>query len=134
VIKKIIISVLLLATIGVGTGVYMWYKPHQKVENQLAIAVSADKLATDYTANEKAADAAYLNKAIQVKGTVKETETNADGGLMVVLRTSDAMIDIQCTMRDIGVQVAPDTELTLVGFCSGSGITGVSLTDCVLKK
>ncbi len=133
-IKKIILVVLILATIGVGTGIYMWFKPHQKVEDQTAIMVTAAKLAADYAANEKAADSTYLNKAIQVKGTVKDTETNADGGLMVILQTDDAMIDIQCTMRDKGVQVAKNTELSLVGFCSGSGITGVSLTDCVIKK
>ena len=133
-IKKIILVVLILATIGVGTGIYMWFKPHQKVEDQTAIMVAATKLAADYAANEKAADSTYLNKAIQVKGIVKETETNADGGLMVILQTDDAMIDIQCTMRDKGVQVTKNTELSLVGFCSGSGITGVSLTDCVIKK
>jgi hypothetical protein len=37
-------------------------------------------------------------------------------------------------MRDKGVQVTKNTELSLVGFCSGSGITGVSLTDCVMKN
>lgn len=133
-IKKIIFAVLLLAAIGVGTGIYLWNKPHQKVENQTAILVAATKLAADYAADEKAADATYLNKAIQVKGIVKDTETNADGGLMVILQTDDAMIDIQCTMRDKGVHVTKNTELSLVGFCSGSGITGVSLTDCVMKN
>ena len=36
------------------------------------------------------------------------------------------------TLRDKGVQVAKGAQVTLKGFCSGSGITGVSLTDCIV--
>jgi hypothetical protein len=133
-IKKILIAIVLLIVAGVVTGYYMWHMPHQKVEDARGISITADALLKEYTANEKAADARYLNKAIEVAGTVSEIEKNQDGGLMVILQTADATAGIQCAMRDAGTVVTKGQKVTIKGFCSGSGIMGISLTDCVLIK
>jgi hypothetical protein len=37
-------------------------------------------------------------------------------------------------MREKGVTIETGQSITVKGFCSGSGITGVSLTDCILIK
>jgi hypothetical protein len=37
-------------------------------------------------------------------------------------------------MREKGVKVTTGQTVTIKGFCSGSGITGVSLTDCILTQ
>ena len=104
-----------------------------KVEDTKGIAITAIALSKEYSANEKAADAKYLNKAIEVSGMVSEVEKNQDGGLMVILQTDDPMAGVQCTMRDPGAAAAKGSQVTIKGFCSGNGITGVSLTDCVIK-
>jgi tRNA_anti-like len=132
-IRNIVIAILLLILIGVGTGIYMWNKPHNKVENAKGIAITADALAKEYNADEKAADAKYLNKAIEVSGTISEIDKNQDGGTMAILQTSDPAAGIQCTMREKGVNLTKGQNVTIKGFCSGNGITGVSLTDCVTK-
>jgi hypothetical protein len=133
-IKKIVIALLLLILIGVGTGIYMWNKPHVKVEDKKGIAITAEALAKEYGADEKAADAKYLNKAIEVTGTVSEIDKNQDGGIMAVLQTSDPAAGVQCAMRDKGVSLTKGQNITIKGFCSGSGLTGVSLTDCIIKQ
>jgi hypothetical protein len=132
-IKKILIAISLLALIGVGTGIYVWYKPHKKVEDVKGISVTAESLSKEYNANEKEADTKYLNKAIEVSGRIGEIDKNQDGGIMVVLKTGDPMAGVQCAMRDKNVSVATGQDVTIKGFCSGNGITGVSLTDCVIK-
>lgn len=133
-IKKIIAVVLVLAIIGVGTGIYLFYKKPETVDDKKGIIISAAALSQQYTTNEKAADSIYLNKVIEVTGTIEETEQNQDGGTMVILKTDDPIAGIQCAMREKGVQVASGQTITIKGFCSGSGITGVSLTDCVISK
>ena len=111
----------------------MWYKPHPKVEDAKGIVVAAPALAKEYTADEKTADTKYLNKAIEVTGTIGEIEKNQDGGMMVILQTEDPTGGVQCTMREKDAKASKGQSITIKGFCSGNGITGVSLTDCVIK-
>jgi len=104
------------------------------VDDKKGIAITAAALSKEFAANEQSANTQYLNKVIEVTGAVSETEKNQDGGLMVVLDTGDPMAGVQCGMRDKGVEVAKGQTVTIKGFCSGSGITGITLTDCIIKK
>lgn len=133
ILKVILIAVVLIGAVGAGAWWYVWNKPHAKVEDAKGIVVTAPALAKEYSTDEKSADAKYLNKAIEVSGTVSETEKNQDGGLMVVLQTDDPMAGVQCTMREKNAVVNKGQAITIKGFCSGNGITGVSLTDCIIK-
>ncbi len=132
-VRKILIIIFVLLLIGVGTGIYLWNKPHKKVENAKSITITAATLAKEYSANEKEADAKYLNKAIDVSGTISEIDKNQDGGIMIVLQTDDPTAGIQCALRDKGANPVKGQNIEIKGFCSGNGITGVSLTDCVIK-
>ncbi len=118
--------------IGVGTGIYLWHMPAKKVENSIGIDVSAETLAKEYSTNEKTADAKYLNKAIKVTGVISEIDKNQDGGLMIILQTDDPMAGVQCALRDKGAAPVKGQNIVVKGFCSGNGITGVSLTDCII--
>lgn len=112
----------------------MWNKPHAKVEHAKSVVMTALTLSKEYNADEKKADSLYLNKAIEVSGMVSEIEKNQDGGTMIVLQTDDPMTGVQCTMREKDVKVEKGQNVVIKGFCSGNGITGVSLTDCVMTK
>jgi tRNA_anti-like len=131
--KKILIGVVFLVLVGVAAVYYVWHKPHPKVENAKGIVITADSLCQVYSKNEKAADSVFLKKAIEVSGAISEIDTNQDGGIMVVLQTSDPMTGVQCTMRDKGATGVKGQKIIIKGFCSGSVLTGVSLTDCVIK-
>lgn len=133
-IKKIILALLALGLIGAGVGTYMWFKPHQKVEDAKSIVVTAVAITKEYAANEKNADSLYLNKAIEVTGTVAELEKNQDGGMMLILGTDDPMMGVQCTMREKNTTASKGQQVTIKGFCSGNGITGITLTDCIIKQ
>ena len=135
--RKILIILLVLVLIGGGAGMYIWFfvynKTAAKVENTKGITISSAALAKEYGTDEKAADAKYLNKAIEVTGVISEVDKNQDGGMMVVLQTEDPTGGIQCTMREKNTTPTKGQSLTIKGFCSGNGITGVSLTDCIIK-
>jgi hypothetical protein len=133
-IKKILAGLFFLAAIGAGVGVYLWNKPHVMIEDKKGLVITAKVLFETYNANEKDADAQYLNKAIEVTGVVGEVEKNQDGGTMLILDTGDPIAGVQCAMREQNINVAKGAEVTIKGFCSGNGITGVSLTDCIIKQ
>ena len=99
----------------------------------MGININAPELAKQYQANEKAADTKYLNKVMEVSGTVSETDKNQDGGTMIVLETGDPIAVIQCGMREKAITAAKGQKVVIKGFCSGNGITGVTLTDCIIK-
>ena len=134
VVKRFIIIAIVAVLIGVGTGIYLWHMPAKKVENSIGIDVTATALAKEYTTNEKGADTKYLNKAIKVSGIVSEIDKNQDGGLMIILQTDDPMAGVQCALRDKGANPIKGQNIIIKGFCSGNGITGVSLTDCIITS
>lgn len=133
VLKRIVIVLSLILLTGIAVVIYLWNLPHKKVENIRGISISAIAITKEYSANEQAANAKYLNKAIEVSGVVSEIDKNQDGGTMVILQTGDPMAGVQCAMRDKNTTITQNQPVTIKGFCSGNGITGVSLTDCVLK-
>lgn len=131
-IRKIIIAVIALAIIGVCTGVYMWYKPHPKAEDQASISITAENLTKAFTADEQKANTVYLDKVIEVSGTVSDVN-KFDGKVFVILESGDPMAEVQCTLRDAGATAEKGERVLITGFCRGNNM-GVILTECVIKK
>ena len=133
VVKKASFTIFILILIGGGTIIYLWNKPHKKAENVKSINITAAALAKEYRASEENADTKYLNKAIDVSGTISEVDKNQDGGIMIILQTDDPSAGIGCALRDKGANPIKGQNIEIIGFCSGNSITGVSLTDCIIK-
>ncbi len=104
--RLILLIVAVLLLIGGISVLFLWNKPHRKAESEEGIAISADSLIAAYTADEKAADARYLNKIIAVKGSVAKVDKNQDGQTTVLFAAADPMSSVFCTMRDKGASVA----------------------------
>lgn len=135
--KKFLIALLLLAAAGAGVYYFVINKPHKDVATEEAIDISAPQLFAEFTANEQIANKKFLNKAIQVSGTITTIDENQDKKKFVVLQTDDMMYGVMCTMRDNEVKAAPTfavgDKVSIKGFCSGF-VGDVKLTDCVLTK
>lgn len=133
--KKILIVFLCLAAIGGGVGYYMWNKPHQKAEDVKGIVVTVSEVANEFTTDQKKAEANYLDKVIEVAGTVNEVNENQDGQLLLMLGGEDPTASVQCAMRDKGISVKEGDAVKVKGFCSGLSLfDDVMLTDCVLVQ
>lgn len=131
--KKVLIIILICIVAGAAVGIYMWNKPHKKVENATGISVTAVALCNAYSTDEAKANTQYLNKALIVSGEVADVTKNQDGGTVVLLKSADPMLVVQCTMRDKSAQATKGANITIAGFCSGNDITSVLLTDCIIK-
>lgn len=132
--RKVLIVLLVLVAAGAIAGYRMWNKPHQKVEDQASIQITAASLCEAYSTNEANANTQYNGKAIEVSGTVAELTTTQDGGEVIRLQGNDAGMTVQCTMRDKGNKAEVNNPVVVKGFCSGSTMFDVVLTDCVLKQ
>jgi hypothetical protein len=131
--KKILLIILILVAGGVGAGLYMWNKAPAKVEDSASSAISADDLAVAFTANEQQANGKFLNKVLDVSGTIAEVTKNQDGKTVITLGVaSDPLSGVQCTMRDNDVKAEVGKPITIKGFCNGYTLV-VLLSDCIIK-
>jgi hypothetical protein len=131
--RLLLLIIGMIFLIGAVTYMFVWNKPHRDVASEKGIAISADAIVAEYNADEKAADAKYLNKTIEVKGTVAKVEKNQDGQATVLFASADPMSSVFCTMRDKEVSLESGATVTVKGICSGHTMD-VLLTDCVLMK
>lgn len=130
--KRILIIVLLGGIIGAAIGYRMWTKPHEKVEDRDALAVTAAQLCKDFTENEQKANTVYAGKALAVSGIVSEVKNNQDGAVVVTLQGDSPDASVQCTMRDKDAVVEKGKTLTVKGFFSSNDMFGVLVTDCIV--
>jgi len=130
-LRKLMIVVVVLLIAGGAIVAYEWYKPHPKPASS-GIAITSEALAKEYSADEKASDAKYLDKTLEVSGAVSNVSKNQDSSVVITLATGDPMAETQCTMNDKNATATKGQNVTVVGFCKGNNM-GVVLTDCHLK-
>jgi len=98
------------------------------IEKAKAITIEASALFDEYSANEKAANAKYIDKVLEVSGEVTNVSKNAEGLTVIMLKTNDLMFGVNCTMEEKEVKCKAGDKLTLKGICTGY------LTDVVLIR
>ena len=134
--KKLRTSIIILIIFIVGSftvGYIIWNKPQRKVENEKGIEVTSAQLVKDYQANEAEANKKYLDKAIQVSGTVSEIKNNQDGNSTIMLASDDVFAGVLCTLKEKPVNVTSGATITIKGICSGM-LSDVRLREAVIVK
>ncbi|MGZ3835594.1 MAG: OB-fold protein, partial [Mucilaginibacter sp.] len=101
--KKIItIALVFIATgaIGVWYYVFEYSKTHHRnVESEDATVITAALIVKDYEANEKTANASFLNKAVELKGVILKKAKDQAGNTTVTLKSGDPFANIFCTLK-----------------------------------
>lgn len=118
--KKLLLTVVILGIVGAGAVIaYVYLKPHRDVSKEQGIELTAQKLYDAFKANEAAANAQYLDKAIVLTGEVGTVNTNQDGHVVVDFKTSDPLVVINCTFKDNPGQLTPGQTIRFKGICTG---------------
>jgi len=127
--KKILITLLLLAVLGAGVGFYMYNKPVDKMHTRsIDETVTAQQLFTSYEADEMAANKRFLDKILIVEGEVIKTK-NDDNKMTIFLDTGDMLANIMCQMESLDTETPKEgSKIAIKGLCTGY------LTDVVLIK
>lgn len=132
IIKLSLLSIVIVVITGGFVGYKMWTKPHRNVEAAKAITATALQLAGAYEANETSANIQYLDKVLEVSGTVSEIAKNQKGEPVITLKGTD-MSGVICTLEGIvpAMMKAGET-MTIKGICTGY-LTDVVLVRCIVE-
>lgn len=131
--KTILLIVLMIVIAGAAVGYLQWNKPHPKAEDEAGIPVKSEALFAAFSTDETKANAAYLNKVLEVDGAIGELTKNQDGKTVAVLAAGDPLGGVQCTFRDSSVVLQQGQQVKVKGFCNGYTMV-VLLNDCVISK
>jgi hypothetical protein len=116
--KKIIALVIAIGLVGAFIGYKTYNKPHRSVDDEQPLSVLATELFNEFELNEQLATSKYLNKVVEVTGTVSEVFKNQDGMQVIVLKGGNDLFGISCTMES-NQPVQVGTIVTIKGFCMG---------------
>ncbi len=133
--KKTFILIGILALVGFMMGLYIYNKPHKNMNRTSAdINIEALELFQAYEGNEEAANQMYLDKVIQVQGTIRAIEKDETGQVNVTLDTGSDLFGIRCQMDELSdpanFSALKGEKITLKGICTGM-LMDVVLVRCV---
>ena len=121
-----ILTIIILA--GAGTAFYIWNKPPRDVAKEQGIQITAVAIFDAFNNNEKSADSQFLNKAIEVTGTVSDIKKNQAGKTVVYLKSNDPIYGVNCTFKQDPGPITKGSTITFKGICTGY------LSDVVINE
>ena len=130
--KRIILSIIILAIVGTFIAYEMYNKPHINVaDTKSDIVLTADKILNDFSSDENAANTKYLEKIIEIKGTISNIKILNDKGI-VTLKTSDDFGSVMCHLSETSTKKISSfkegQKIKIKGICTGY------LMDVILVK
>ena len=131
--RKWIYAILVIGLIGGGIGFYQYNKPHKKIlDIEPDFSISAVDIFEEYEMDEIASNAKYLDKVIQISGTVQETKE--EEGLSSITLDSGGMFGVICQLDQLSkhkrTQFTVGEKVTLKGICTGL-LMDVVLVRCI---
>jgi hypothetical protein len=137
-IRNLLIIAVILGTAGFLTGLYMFNKKDPdllKVKPDYVIEVSS--LVDEFSRDENAATAKYVDKVLEVTGPILAIEPTGDSTMNVTLSAENQMAGVSCSFKnatDPSLQNIKESEIiTIRGVCSGM-LMDIQLNNCAIVK
>lgn len=136
--KKIILSILVLAIIGAaGTYYYAFvYSKNRKFDmvNAEAMTIDANTLVKAFQENETEANKNYLDKVLMISGTVSATDKTQTGERTLTLSSEDPFAGVMVTLDSTEAAVVNvNDKVSVKGFCKGF-LSDVVITSAIVTK
>lgn len=135
-VKIALFVVFFIALTGILVALIMFNKQHKDLSKANPdFVITATDLQKTFEENEAAATAKYVNKIIEVSGTIISVGTGENNVLSISLKTGSDLSSVICTFP-AGTEQAKfskGSRITLRGECSGF-LMDVLLNNCVLIK
>ena len=128
------IAVVAITALGGYYYVFVYSKTHHRnVQSEKGIVIQADSLSAAYQADEKNANALYLNKAVEISGTIVSIDKNQEGKITLIIGRPDSFSNVSVTL----ISITPITQkigetITIKGVCTGA-LSDVIITEGVVK-
>jgi len=125
-----------------GAAIYVYREYNRKelsaLHRKSAFTISATELLKAFRENEKEANQRYLDKVIEVKGSLKKWDTSSEGALTIVLGVADEMSSVRCSMDSAHtaglVKIPEGTSVIVKGICTGYTADELIGSDVLLKR
>ena len=136
--KKIILSVLVLALVGAaGTYYYAFvYSKNRKFDmvNAEAMTIEANALVKAFQENETEANKTYLDKVLLISGSVSATDQTQTGDRTLTLSSDDPFAGVMVTLDSTeAAAINMNDKVTVKGFCKGF-LSDVVITSAIVVK
>lgn len=135
--KRIVFGILAIIAVNVSGGLYYIFQysktHHRDAATENAIIIPATKLVNDFQANEKQANLKYLNKVVQIRGTVLKQGKDQEKNTTVTIKSGDPFANIFCTLKSRVNLSRKDSVIVVKGICSGF-LSDVILNDAVVMN
>lgn len=133
--KKIFQIGLLLAIVGSGVGFMIYHKPHQNMLSTKAdFQMTASELYSYFETDESAANKRYLDKVIEINGTVQTISKAKDGTRSITLDAGGVLGGVICKLDNLSQHKRSEFEtgemIYLKGICTGL-LMDVVLIRCI---
>ena len=133
-LKIAIVVVVLIGAAGVLIGLKLYFKKHIDTANAKPdYVITATALQKEFEGNETTASAKYINKILEVSGSVASVTRADSSNLNVALKTGSDMSSVICTFtaNSSASKFKTGDEITLRGECSGF-LMDVLLNNCAV--
>jgi hypothetical protein len=136
--KKIILSILVLALIGAaGTYYYAFvYSKNRKFDmvNAEGTSIEAVTLVKAFQENEAEANKNYLDKVLLISGSVSATDQTQTGDRTLTLSSDDPFAGVMVTLDSTeAAAINMNDKVTVKGFCKGF-LSDVVITSAIVVK
>ena len=131
------ISLFLLVVIvlaGAAAGIYLYTKPQKDLlRSRPDFILTAEELHKAFETDEKVASERFLNKVIELSGTIADTDINEGKTISITLATQNEMSSVICNLHKAinSDELNKGESITLRGELSGF-LMDVLLNNCVI--
>jgi hypothetical protein len=133
-VKITLFSVLFITIVAIIIGLHKFNLKHPDTSRAKPVfVVTATALEKEFEDNESGASAKYINKIIEVRGTIASVTSADSAHVNISLKTGNDISSVICTFAAGGYhsKIGPGEEITLRGECSGY-LMDVLLNNCAL--
>ena len=133
-VKIALFVVSFIAISAILAALYMFNLKHTDMAKAKPdFIITAVALQKEFEDNETTASAKYINKILEVTGTIVSTTPADSNNLNISLKTGSDISSVICTFPVVGnlSKLKPGEEITLRGECSGF-LMDVLLNNCAV--
>jgi exopolysaccharide biosynthesis protein len=138
--KKLLNIILLISLIIIllfsATYLYIRYMPDKSISKQASdFSLSATELAKEYENSPKESDRKFIDRIMEVTGTISEITYDQNKSVVFILRENEAELGILCTLNQDNtkrtLRYKKGDRVTIKGTCSGM-LFEVVLNKCII--
>jgi hypothetical protein len=132
--KKALLVLLALGAIGAGIGFYMFNKPLTSTQSMKTdYNLQSDALLTAFEENEDEANAKYLDKVIEMTGTIDKVEIK-DEKTSIYIATDNPLSSVIFQLEQPSEGLSKGQVVTLKGICTGYLMDVVLVRAVIVEK